>query len=510
MMRLKLFAAGLVTLISVVVTAQKQAPAFIQDSLDSYIRQGMKDWDIPGMAIAIVKDGKVIVSKGYGVRDIETKQPVDENTLFMIASNSKLFTSTALTLLEERNKLSLNDKVTKYIKGFELYDRAATEMVTLRDLLSHRIGTKTYQGDFTFWNSNISRRGIMARMRYLKPSLTFRQDFGYCNSCYLTAGEVIPAVTRQPWEVFVYDSLLLPVQMTNTHMLTNGIDQRPNASKPYTTRYTGSITELPYDNIDNLGGAAAMVSNVKDMAKWLMFQLDSGKVNGKQIMPWEVLQKTRDVNTMYISRKTETPPSHFRGYAMGVYMSDYNGRQLYHHLGRTFGFLSNNSFVPEENLGVVIFTNNDNQRFFEALRMQVLDAYLGVPYTNRSKALLGKYHNDQQKQQQLLKSYTARLQPDSFPVNTDSYTGTFFNEVYGFIIISKDEKQKQFNIEFKSHNNLKATLQYMNNDEWLLTYGHKGYGYFPVKFKSEKGKIIALDVRVPEFIDMDNYLFIKK
>ena len=154
-------------------------PGFISDSLSAYIEQGMKDWNIPGLSIAIVKEGKVVMMKGFGVRDIESKQPVDENTLFMIASNSKLFTGTALGQLEYNNKLNLDDKVSKYIDGYTLYDRNTTDLVTIRDLLSHRIGTKTFQGDFMFWNGNLGRTAIINKMKLLKPTGLFRQSFGY-------------------------------------------------------------------------------------------------------------------------------------------------------------------------------------------------------------------------------------------------------------------------------------------------------------------------------------------
>src|SRR5580765_4856746 len=148
-------------------TAIQQEPAFIRDSLDGYIKKGLIDWNLPGLAIVIVKDGKVVWMKGYGIRDVESKKPVDENTLFMIASNTKLFTGSSLALLETRKKISLDDPITKYFPGYRLYDPSTTQLVTIRDLLCHRIGTKTFEGDFTFWNTALSREEIMHRMRYL-------------------------------------------------------------------------------------------------------------------------------------------------------------------------------------------------------------------------------------------------------------------------------------------------------------------------------------------------------
>ncbi len=234
------------------------APAFITDSIENYIKNGLQQWQVPGLAIVIIKDGRVVLQKGYGNTAIKDGQPVDANTLFFIASNSKLFTGTALAHLENLGKLSLNDKITKYYPNFKLYDKTSTELVSIRDMLSHRIGTKTFQGDFTFWNTNLSRDEIMNRMQYLKPVNPFRQDYGYCNSCFLTAGQIIPKVTGRQWEDFITDSLLKPLAMNNSYDLSNGIEKKQsNIAKPYTTSFTNKLTQVPYDVWDNLGPAPA-------------------------------------------------------------------------------------------------------------------------------------------------------------------------------------------------------------------------------------------------------------
>lgn len=490
--------------------AQKNVSSFISDSLDSYINTGLKDWNIPGLAIAIVKDGKTVVMKGYGVRDVETREPVDENTLFMIASNSKLFTGTALSQLEYNNKLSLDDKISKYIKGYTLYDSNTTNLVTIRDLLSHHLGTKTFQGDFVFWNSNLNRRQIINKMKLLKPAGNFRQNFGYCNSCFVTAGEIIPVVSGKPWEVYVYDSIIKPLGMSHTYALANGISQLPDVSRPYTTSFTGKLTKLPYDNIDNLGPAGSMVSNVKDLSHWLLMQLDSGRYEGKRILPWEVLQKTRDMNTIIRSRPSTVYPIHFQGYGLGVFMSDYNGRQIFYHTGGADGFVTNTCFVPEENLGITILTNNDNQGFFEILRYQILDAYLNVSYKNRSKSRLPEFTEELSKTVKTTEAMQARVKGNIPVLKADAYTGIYENEIYGRVIIEKDKQAKGLLINFKGHTNLSANLQYMDNDEWLLTYNNLAYGIFPVKFKTTGEKILSVELKVNDFIDYDNYNFIKK
>lgn len=485
-----------------------QASNFVSDSLDQYISKGMHDWDIPGLAIAVIKDGKILVMKGYGESDRATHTKVDENTLFMIASNSKLFTATSLAQLEADKKLTLNDPVTKYFPGFRLYNNETTRLVTIRDMLSHHLGTKTFQGDFVFWNGGLSRSQIMNKMQLLKPTGLFRQDFGYCNSCFLTAGEIIPKVSGKPWEVYVYDSIIVPLGMTNTHTLTMGISQRPNVSKPYTNAFTGTLQQLPYDQVDNLAPAGSIVSCIKDMSKWIMMQLDSGRYNGKQVLPWPVISRTREMSTIISSTKSNILPTHFTGYGLGVFMTDYNGKQVYWHTGGAFGFVTNTCFVPEEKLGIIIFTNNDNQNFFEALRYQILDAYLGMPYVNRSNQFLTGFLKQQQQTVQSVEKLKRRVKGNLPPIPLENYTGEYMNDVYGPISINKDNDGLL--ISFNGHRTLKATLRYMDNDEWLMTYNNPAFGIFGIRFTTENNQVKSVEIKVNDFVEYDPYLFTKK
>ena len=483
-------------------------PTFITDSLNNYIKQGMKDWQIPGLSIVIVKDGQVVHINGYGIKNITTKEPVDIQTLFMIASNTKLFTGTALAQLEYRNKLSLNDKITNYFPAYELYDSNTTKLVTIKDLLSHRIGTKTFQGDFTFFDSKLTRKEIMFKMRYLKPSRNFRQDFGYCNSCFLTAGEVIPIVSGKPWEVYIYDSLITPLQMTNTHVLGKGIEKIPNAATPYTTSFTGKLNAVPYDAWDNMAPAASMISNVQDLSHWLIMQLDSGKYKQNQIVAWPIIQKTRDVNITYNSRKSLLYPMHFQGYGLGIFVGDYNGKQIYWHTGGASGMVSNVCFVPEEKLGIAILTNNDNQNFFEALRYQILDAYLNVPYINRSKQQLNYFNEPEAQSLQEIATLQSRIKNNLPPLNINAYTGIYHHTLYGKIEITAIKNQ--LHVTFKSHHNLTATLDYLDNNEWLLQYNNILYGIFSTKFLIKNNKVQSISIKANDFIEYDAYTFEKE
>src|SRR5450432_1625453 len=424
-------------------------PAFIRDSLESYISKGIKSWEIPGLSIVIVKDGKVVWMKGYGVRDIETKKPVDENTLFMIASNTKLFTGSSLALLENQGKLSLDDPITKYFPSYRLYDSTSTRLVTIRDMLSHHIGTKTFEGDFTFWNTSLSREEIMRRMRYLKPPYHFRQEFGYCNSCFLTAGQVIPVVTGDSWEHFVQSHFLTPLGMDHTLILSTGVADQPDVATPYTTSYSDHLNRVPYDNWNNLAPAASIVSNVNDLSHWLLMQLDSGRYQGRQIISWETVQKTRIANTWIYSIKLHKYPTHFMGYGLGLFMSDYAGRQIYWHTGGAGGTVSNVCFVPEEKLGIAILTNNDNQEFYEDLRYQILDAYLDVPFVNRSQQDLPHFLEQSETDMNEINGWITRVKNNQPEIPLSAYVGVYKNTLYGKIHVTQAGSRLEIHYDTK-------------------------------------------------------------
>jgi CubicO group peptidase (beta-lactamase class C family) len=504
----KTFLFSIILQLLMAQTSSSAQPAFIRDSLDNYIIKGLKDWNLPGLSVVIVKDGKVVWMKGYGVRDIETKKTVDENTLFMIASNTKLFTGSSLALLEFQKKISLDDPITKYFPAYRLYDSTSTKLVSIRDMLSHRIGTKTFEGDFTFWNTSLSRDEIMKRMRYLKPPFHFRQEFGYCNSCFLTAGQIIPVVTGETWEQFVQKNFLGPLGMDHTLILSTGVADQSNVATPYTTAYANQITRVPYDNWNNLAPAASIVSSVNDLSHWLLMQLDSGRYLGKQIISWEALQKTRIANSWVRSTLSEKYPTHFTGYGLGLFMQDYAGKQVYWHTGGAGGMVSNVCFVPEEKLGIAILTNNDNQGFFEDLRHQILDAYLGVAFINRSQQDLPDFLKETETTFNQRMGWNARVEMHNQPPLTlSAYAGDYTNILYGKIHISQEKDHLL--IQFETKPDLNATLEYMDEGSWLLKYNNVVYGRFSVRFDLSGNKVVTLTTQQNPYVEYDPYVFTK-
>ena len=490
-------------------------PAFISDSLEQYIKRGMADWQIPGLAVAIIKDSKVIIAKGFGTKEAGKNDPVDENTLFMIASNTKEFTATAMALLDEQKKISLDDRVVKYLPDFSLYDPEATKLLTIRDLLSHRLGTKNYQGDFLFWDTDFTRTDVLKRMRYFVPHYPFRQDFGYSNSGYVVASEIIPKVAGVSWEAYIQQSILNPLHLTRTFMTSSAMQKQDNVARPYTTCCTADdqLSSLPFDNLDNLGPATGMISSIRDMATWLTAQLDSGKVNGKSVLPWSVLEKTREPNTIISTERMKLFPLGFQYYCLGFGKFDYANYAVFSHAGACGGYRSNTTIVPEAKLAIVVLTNQDNHNFHEALRFQVLDSYLNVPYTNRHQYYLKRAQSRTQINQNELKALAIRVAKNTKPtLPLMAYTGVYQNELYGKLAITpmvgKAENHPLL-LKLEHHPDLTAQLDYMDNDTFRLTFSNTRFGIFPVKFTLANGIVQSLELAGSDFVDNDSYIFKK-
>jgi CubicO group peptidase (beta-lactamase class C family) len=345
-------------------------------------------------------------------------------------------------------------------------------------------------------------------MRYLKPPFHFRQEFGYCNSCFLTAGQIIPVVTGETWEHFVQNHFLSPLGMDHSLILSTGIGDQPDVATPYTTAYSDKLNRVPYDNWNNLAPAASIVSNVNDLSHWLIMQLDSGRYQGKEIISWKALQKTRIANSWVKSEKSLKYPTHLTGYGLGLFMQDYAGRQVYWHTGGAGGMVSNVCFVPEEKLGIAILTNNDNQGFFEDLRYQILDAYLGVPYINRSQKDLPEFLDQSKSQWNEILGWKARVKFNKPELPLSSYAGVYTNTLYGKIKISQEKNQ--LIIHFETKPDLSATLDYMDKGDWLLTYNNILYGIFDVKFELSGSRVKSLTTIQNPFVEYDPYLFIKE
>lgn len=488
-------------LFSSVCFAQRH-PAFVTDSLDKYILREMAAQDLPGLAIAIVKDGNVIVSKGFGVTETGKTQKVNDSTLFQIASCSKAFTATSLALLAYQKKLSLDDTVMKWMPGFRLYDEFSTKQVTIRDLLCHRIGLQTFQGDFLNWNSNLTRAQVIAAMAKQKPVFGLRAKFGYCNSAYLAAGEIIPIVTGQSWDAFVKANFFDPLEMSRTSTTHAVISTDKNACKPH-TYYQGKLLSFNPDNIDNLGPAGSLNSCVKDLSHWLLMQLDSGRYLKKQIVPFPVLKETRKSQTILDNRSAT---SHFTTYCLGWFSYDYNGMQVFYHDGGADGFLSTVCFIPELNLGITVLVNSDNSTLYGDLRKQIIDAYMKLPYQNYSAISTARM-----KKNMLADAAATKILQDSaamklpLPVPVKDLAGSYYNDVYGKMNITTEGGK--IAATFEHHPAMLGKLEYIGNNRFLCTFNTSMWGINIATFVIKDGNVESITINVNPSVDMMPYKF---
>ena len=369
-------------------------PIFAQpgqlEDLDAYIEKAMGEWHVPGLAIAIVKDDKVIYNKGFGVRDINKKDRVDTNTLFAIASNTKAFTVHALGLLVQEGKISWDDPVLKYLPDFQLYDPVITRKITIRDLLCHRSGLGTWAGDLIWWGSTYTRGNVIDRIRFIKPVADFRTTYRYSNMMFLVAGQIIPEVTGSSWDDFLKERFFFPLQMRRTNTSISELDLAGNVALPHTIQ-KGEVTSVLYVNVDNSAPAGAINSCTADLVHWLGLQLASGSYNGEQLVNPEIIAETRKSHIMIpISpyAKKINPYSHLSTYALGWRLRDYQGRLIINHTGGLDGMYSYMGFMPDEHLGLVILTNLDNHSLQRALAYHVYDALLNLDFQDWSNRFL--------------------------------------------------------------------------------------------------------------------------
>jgi CubicO group peptidase (beta-lactamase class C family) len=474
---------------------------FIKDSLDVYIKREMTRWNLPGLAIAIVKDGKVVLMKGYGYADVAKKTPVTENTEFQIASNSKAFTGTSIALLEHYGKLKLDDLVKTHLPYFKMQDEYLTNHVTIRDVLSHRIGYETFQTDLLNWAGTKSRKELVENMANVTPKFGFREKYGYCNMGFVTAGEVILAASDTTWDDYLTYHCFKPLGMTRTGTTFQNFITSPNASKAYTL-LNGNLFEIMPSKVDNIGAAGSITSNVNDLSKWVMMQLDNGKYNGKQLVPSEVIQKTRESNT--IVGQGRGKGNSFNTYGLGWFLKDKFGKKIVTHDGGANGFLSKTVLVPEDKLGYVILTNSDGQYLFDAIDAQIMNDLTNQPYVNVSAVYYKGFKEGYDEEQKVIKELKKEVAAYKAPA--DAYkklAGVYSNKVYGKITIEAKDGFGEVSFEF--HPQYKGKIQYKNANTMMIEYNDASSLGVKEIMVSDK----TIEIKVNEFVDMDTYLFTK-
>lgn len=420
-----------------------------EKSLDTIVQKAMKDFEVPGVAVAIVRDNEVVYLKGHGVRELNTQSQVTADSLFAIASCTKAFTATAIGFLIQDGRMSWDDPVRKHLPFFRLVDPLADRDVTIRDLLCHRTGVVRH--DILWVVHPWDRLELIRRSGFLKPDRAFRTEWGYNNLQYTAAGAASARAAGMPWEQLVQSRILDPLGMKATNFSIRELERSADYARPHarTTRTSGPIRVISPIMIDPMAPAGAINSCVRDLSAWIRFQLAHGEWHGKSLLKEEILHQTHvPVAVVPVPREMEKVMKGItvqRSYGLGWDISDYRGRRLISHGGSLDGYRSRVALLPEEQIGIAILSNLDATYLPEALLNGLLDQLLQAPHRDWNVSYL-ELKADQEaerkkREDRLIQERKSNTRP-SLPLA--SYAGTYTESAHGDIQITQDETGLSF------------------------------------------------------------------
>lgn len=461
--------------------------------LDAYVGRVMKTFDVPGIAVAIVKDNKVVLTKGYGVRKLGDSTPVDGNTLFAIGSNTKAFTVAALATLVDENKLAWDDRVYQRLPGFRMYDPYASHELTIRDMLSHRGGLGEGEGDLLEWPaSKYSRPDVVSRVGFMKPTSSFRSQFAYSNVMYTVAGQLLAAVTGKSWEDNIRERILEPLGMTTTSLTNTNWKPRDNYAWPH-SKVDDKFQVIKFVD-DDIGAAAGGISSsALEMSKWVLVQLNHGKYSDHEGRLFGEARQAEMWSAQTIIPIAGFPPEleamkpKFFDYGLGWMLHDYHGRKLVDHTGGIDGFVSMVQLVPEENLGIVVLTNAEDAGAFYAVVFHVMDYYLGVHNKDWITAFqLAEQNTKQQGDQARQLQETSRAANVGPSLALAKYAGTYSDPWLGTSTIRMENGKLVFTFDHSSaavadlehwqYDTFKTHWREPGGEEALVTFALKADG----------------------------------
>ena len=435
-----------------IASLQLQAQVITSAQIDSVVELTLKTFNVPGIAVAVVKNDTIIHAKGYGVRSLNTKEKMDTATLFGIASNSKAFTVAALGMLVDEGKLKWDDKVTDYIPEFKMYDPYVTNEFTIKDLITHRSGLGLGAGDLMIWpdSNNFTIKDIIHNLRYLKPTSSFRTKYDYDNNLYLVAGEVVTRVSGMSWENFIQQRIFDPLGMKSSapsfDLIKNNTDII-DAHAPV----NGVVQVIRREHNGVIDAAGGIYSSVSDMCKWIIMQMNDGAYgNGKRLFSKDVHDEMWTQQTIIPVKGTNSYNTHFAGYGLGWFLSDAHGYKLCTHTGGLAGIVTQVTLIPELKLGIIVFTNQQSGAAFTAITNTIKDSYFGIP----KRDWVGKLHKQEEEGQAeeklLLDSIHQQIDAaKKANINTDvgKFTGTYKDKWFGNISITQADGKLWFQSE---------------------------------------------------------------
>lgn len=421
--------------------------------IDSLVAKTMAMMPLAGIAVAVVKDGKVIHAKGYGVTSISTKEKVDENTLFAIASNSKAFTTMALAILVDEGKINWLDKVVDYIPEFKMYDPYITANFNIQDLLTHRSGLGLGAGDLMFFpdGSDFTIKDVLKSFQYQKPVSAFRTKYDYDNLLYVVAGEVVARVSGMSWCDFVEKRIMQPLGMTRSAGVYQNLKDKKNTALPHSTT-NGQLKQFEaYTKNDaSLGAAGGIYASVNDLSKWMLLHLNGGKygegLKTQLVSPTNLKEMQRPHTFVgFNSKPNPITKTHFNAYGLGWDISDQNGNVIFSHTGGLPGMLSKTTLVPELNLGVVVLTNTDPGGFsFQTISRSIIDSYLGVKLDRITQASKIIKEMESEGDSVTTAVWNTVKNAKASTLNLTNFTGTYRDNWFGDVTITLKDAQLWF------------------------------------------------------------------
>lgn len=402
--------------------------------LHKYIQTAVDSFNMPGLAIGIIKDNEVVFLEGFGYANTETEQKVDENTIFGIASCSKAFTAASMAILVEEGKLDWDDPVIDHYPQLQLYDPYITRELLIKDLLCHRAGYQTFDGDLLWYGTNYTREEVVQRFRYRENPYSLREKWGYSNLMFIVAGEVIKEVSGKSWDEFVSEKIFLPLGMETTTTTNSGFTADMNIAWPHL-----DMKPMEFINYDNSGPAVSINTSARELLMWVQLMLYKGAVNDTSVFTEDQYYQLVKPQTMLNSGKGNTiGGTHFSTYGLGWFMKDYNGRKVIDHGGGLPGFHSKVVFVPEEGLGYVILAN-ELSLLVPAIEKDLLDFYLNDSLGWATKYLPYKTMQQDRQAKKMAELEENREKNTTPSLSLEKYAGTYEDEMYGETVISLKE-----------------------------------------------------------------------
>ncbi len=428
--------------ISISVVAQEKKPTLITDQIpgiDSLLKQILKDQNVAGFAVAIVKGDEVIYSNGFGYRDVANKKPVTPNTLFAIGSSSKAFTASLLGLLQKDGKLAFEDKAVGLLPQLRFYTEEMNSQITLRDLMAHRTGLSRYDFSWLLFNT-ANRDSIIARVKYMKPTAAVRQKWYYNNFMYLAQGMIVERLSGKTWEQNIKEKFFIPLDMNRSNTDIKAFQNDSDASLPYTTVKGNEIKKVDYYNINGMGPAGSINSSVNDMANWLKVWISGGRYQKKEILPSSYIAEAASSQmVMDGGLPSAQKDVYFENYGLGWMLSSYRGHYMVEHGGNINGFSANVAFFPTDKIGIVVLTNQNQSQVPNVVRNSIADRLFNlktIDWNGDAKKATAEALAANLSKKSIKKTPILNTTP-SHPLK--DYTGTFDNPAYGVIKVSLEK-----------------------------------------------------------------------